>query len=173
MNFFFAPVSSDLPFQNYQKTVVGGVKEEKFHSHNIAVDSRFVNDRAYLWGLKASARSRWLQLENGDIILFYHKGSIVSYSVVIDKFEHKELSDDLWGYFKNKNIPKFYWSLIIVLSQSHSCKIPFAVFKEILGFSQNYTLKSFFKLKDSFGDFLQEEGLSFEEFVAKHSINET
>ncbi|HMR92408.1 MAG TPA: hypothetical protein PKC69_08835 [Chitinophagaceae bacterium] len=171
MNYFATPVSSIESFDNYNKTVIKGINlsiagdlEPSILKH------KTVTDRIRLWGIKGDKRTRWDKAKKGDILFFYHNKFIVSYCIILDKFESNKLAESLWGSFESVHYAKFTWPLIFILTEPILCHIPFEIFNKIIGYNDNYFLRSFFKLSDKFAYHIENNFINVNEFAKKESV---
>lgn len=163
MKVFGAPISSDVAYNNYQKSV------SKELIGKIKIDVSRLNNNC-LWGIKSSKLNSWNSIEKGDLIFFYRKNHIISICKVKDKFQDVELSINLWGYFESSHHPSTTFSLIISLDNPIYCNIPFKIINKILGYDENYNLRSFFQLK-GLGEYLIENNkVDVSDFIKKNSI---
>jgi hypothetical protein len=163
MKVFGAPISSNDAYNNYQKTV----SKELIDKIKIEV-SRLNNN--CLWGIKSSKLNSWNSIEKGDLIFFYRKNHIISICEVNDKFQDVELSINLWGYFESSHHPSTTFSLIIMLEKPIYCNIPFKIINKILGYNENYNLRSFFQLKGLEEYLIENNNVVVSNFIKNNSI---
>ena len=177
MNYFATPISSDASFENYQKTVVKGIEQgeikpfENLTGSSDVLFKRFQakGKRVHLWGIKRDKLSRWQKAKNNDILFFYRKKTIVSWCRILDKFEDTDIATILWGAFENAHYSRFTWPLIILLDPPTPCNISFVKFNKILGYEENYSLRSFFKLNDKFNQFIENNYGGVDQFASTES----
>lgn len=172
MNYFATPVSSLKSFENYSKTVIKGISLSFIANIEPPIlKYKSINGKIYLWGFKGDKRTRWASADEGDILFFYHNKKIISYSQVVGKFESPKLAESLWGSFENIYYPKFTWPLIFVLNSSIECHVPFITINKIVGYNENYFLRSFFKLSNKFAKYIEENYKNLENFITKESLS--
>ena len=94
---------------------------------------------------------------------------MISYCTIFNKFENSKLAETLWGSFENIHYSKYTWPLILLLSEPTECHIPFIKFNKIIGYKENYFLRSFFKLPDRFAKYLGDNYSNIKEFASKES----
>ncbi len=165
-------------FNNYNRTVINGIEKERLKEfddnqgllRNVFKQYKDKNEKLRLWGIKSDKLTRWNKIKPGDIIFFYRNKCIVSWCRVLDKFEEENVATTLWGSFVGKHYPRYTWPLIIVLNEPNHCNIPFSVFSKILGYADNYFLRSFFKLNERLNSAIEANYKNIEEFVSKESI---
>ena len=173
MDYFATPVSSELPFKNYTKTVVEGIKKSELKSFKTLPET-VINDPdnvVRLWGIKFDKISRYKRVNPGDILFFYRKGNIISWCKVLDKFQDKELAEKVWGGYSSDYVRWFTWPHIIVLSKPTPCNIPFERFNSLLGYAEGYSLRSFFKLNDNFKRSIEKEYEDIFKFIKYNTVH--
>jgi hypothetical protein len=171
MNYFATPVSSEMPFENYIKSVVNGVKKNDLEGFKTLPNEvlKQPDDPVHLWGIKFDKKSRWEKVNNGDILFFYRKGFIISWCVVFDKFHNMALAEYLWDGFQSNYVRWFTWPYILVLSKPNECNIPFETFNSLLGYVEGYSLRSFFKLNDNFKNGIEKNFDNIQDFIKNSS----
>lgn len=177
MNYFATPISSEQSLENYIKTVVKGIEQDDIKSFEYLTGSSDIlfkrfktkNNKLHLWGIKKDKYSRWNKVNTGDILFFYRKKNIVSWCRVLDKFEDTDIATILWGTFESLHYPRYTWPLIILLDKPNPCNIPFSKFNKILGYQENYFLRSFFKLNDKLKNNITKTYGDFEKFILSES----
>jgi hypothetical protein len=161
MKVFGAPVSNDLGFLNYKKSV----SKELIDSCPIVPEILKINS---LWGLKKEKRNTWKKIEKGDVIFFYRNKYFISYSIVIDRIEDSKMANDIWGNAIIKHYSPYTYPLIIVMSKPIDCYISFSRVNEKIGYHQDYFLRSFFELKN-LGDYITKNNIGIIDFIKKES----
>lgn len=171
MNYFATPVSSELPFNNYTKSVVNSINLDELKAFKDIPD--YISDKSEdsirLWGIKFDKQSRWNKIDKGDVLFFYRKGVIISWCIILDKFENKSLAEHIWGGYHNNYVRWFTWPFIIVLTKPCDCNVSFEKFNKMLGYVEGYSLRSFFKLNDKFKTTIEKDYKNVQDFIAKSS----
>lgn len=152
MKIFAAPVSTQIPYDNYIKSVVNGIK---------------INDRfRHVWGLKKNKKNLWDSISSGDLIFFYSKGNLISYSYVTGKDINEDVAKSLWGTFIEYHQIST-WPMLIFLTKPIECKISIKTINNILEYNPKFVIQSFCKLNDRLLGYINSEYEDVEDFINK------
>lgn len=139
MNIFLAPISGKELFFNYNKTVVNGI------SYSLKLPKEIPQSRTVrLWGIKNAKVSSYYKANNGDILMFYHKGQIIGAAKIMGKFRDVKLSQELWGAeFDSFRNCHFYWENILVLSEFRHLSFDFDVIIKLAEYKPKACVRGF------------------------------
>lgn len=162
--YYAVPINWD----NYKKTILHSVDLSNYNS--ICFKSGYSNNLR-VWGLSKRKFNRWREINESDILFFYHKGCIVSYCTILNVCDDLQLAEKLWGSFYGRN-GRETWQYLLALSPPIFCNIKFKKFNSIIGYDTNYSLRTFVKLPVKFADYIGEHYLTLDKFISAESYEE-
>ncbi len=162
-NLFLAPRSNETSHAHFKSTIAHGIDYEIIKDHLDQEGKEILSKekKIYAWGCSETQKSRWDRMRNGDLVLFYVKGTLEYVGEVIYKKINSGLSDALW---KRKSDGK-PWSCVFFLKNIREISIPIKVINELAGYKENNIVQGFMPLKESAVIKIIEEYGSIENFL--------
>lgn len=160
---FLAPASNETSQTHMKDSLTPGKQFQDLASllsnSGKAILSKL--DRIPTWGCVASMKSRWEQMQKGDWVLFYVKGSFVYAGKVVYKEKNTDLSLKIWGKTKEGNP----WELMFFFDQLHEINVELDPIRQYSDYKSNWILQGFTRLKDIAVQKIIEDYGSFEAFL--------
>lgn len=165
MRILLQPASGKEAMRHYKDTMARGIflnslknKISPKHFEKLKLlGERYIK----VWGIVPTLyRKIWLDLNEGDLALFYAKKRFYYITQVYLKARYKNLAIDLWGLDKNDRT----WEYVCFVKKGKQIKLPYK--PEILGYKENHIIQ---------GALLLDEYKSkiFKEYIEKHEPGTT
>ena len=101
-------------------------------------------DKIHLWGIKNTKLTPYKKTAINDVVLFYHKGSIVGKASIKFKDSNQNLSKEIWGYDRDKFTGRIeYWENLIFLEKFSQINMNFNVLIDYASFSPKASVRGF------------------------------
>lgn len=145
MKVFLAPGS----LSNIKRSVVNGVRIEEINVKDESLKGEILKHYGQigvvkLWGLKAKLRGRWILIDKGDYVMFYHRGSFVYVGKVAFKYPFQEdpsqveagkaAAESVWG----RDVDGETWPFLVFLEGVKELNLPLQRFNEISGYNLKF-----------------------------------
>jgi hypothetical protein len=141
-NLFYFPANSKEAIQNLSKSIFKKVDLKKY-SNIIGVNDNNINSinnkKVNLWGFTDGSLKQWENITDGDNILIYSNGAYLVRGTVSYKLQSEELSMEVWGVGKEKEV----WKNIIVIDNLEPIYISKEKFNKEFGYSKNFFPRGF------------------------------
>jgi len=144
-------------FRNIRISVVDGVNIDEMDIRDDKLRAelleRYKDGVVKLWALKDTLYPQWKSIDEGDYILFYHRGEIIYSAKICLKYPFEDdpkqveagsyLAESVWG----KDVDGRTWPYIIFLEDVRELSISLSRLNELTGYNLRYVRK-FMKIKE-------------------------
>ena len=168
---FLAPCSNPLAQKHFQDTILNGVRFESIEEYLKEDDKAALQgeDPLRIWGNTPgsySQRKGWIDMEPGDIVLFYQSGKFTYAGKVYHKLDNERLSKKLWPDDKGDK----RWNLIYFLQDIKGVDIPLSLIRNYSGYKPGFIAQRFQSMNSRGIEAILQEQSSIEGFVDAHEI---
>lgn len=144
----YMPPGNAEAMVHYQDTIKNRValnRISRFVSDNLRARliSIFGNKPITVWGSTAGPKNRtnFERMSEGDDILIVEGDSLRLMGKIAAKVESRDLSRELWKPLKGDGDTS--WQLIYFIANPRELEVPFAEFRRLFGYANNYRLQGF------------------------------
>ena len=143
MRILLQPAAGKEAMEHFSDTIENGVLLDSFRDK---VDGEVADklqklpvEHLQVWGIvpnnDSSARNEWLQLEAGDLILFYKNKSFYYLAKVYLKLHNPQLADMWWGRDSNGRT----WEYIYFIEAGRQIDLPYQ--PTVIGYKENHIVR--------------------------------
>lgn len=140
MNIFLAPSL----FWNLKRSVMSGVSINELDIRDSSlrkeIATRYRAGVIKIWALKEELHNRWASINEGDYVLFYHRGKLIYAGKVSFKYPFvvqpeqvevgKRLAETIWG----RDTDGKTWPYLFFLEDVREIDLPLSKFNELAGY---------------------------------------
>ena len=130
---FLAPYGNDAAQENFQRTAIEGVPEERIAEHT---DSHPSRDPVRMWGTKESIEGSWAKVDEGDFLLFYRDGTYGHAARVLATEKNEALGRAIWSNHEGDSP----WVCIIYIEEPITTEIDAEEVHGLAGDDISYTM---------------------------------
>jgi hypothetical protein len=157
-------------FKNIKRSIAEGVSTDELDVRDPSLREKIVESygsgSVKLWALKETLRGRWVSIDKGDYVLFYHGGKFIYMGKVLFKYPFAEkprqvevgscLAESVWG----RDVDGRTWPYLFFLEEVREIDLPLSKLNELTGYNLN-ALGGFMKIRD------EEKALKVIEYLGK------
>lgn len=158
------PLTNSEAMVHYEDTIKHKVSQERIFKHidhSLQNQLRDIFDQKPIpvWGSRDSTRNRSIfeKMRPGDDVLIVEGENIKLLGKIAAKTINPELSNELWHSLKASDTESTGWSLIYFIANPVEINLPFAQFKTLFGYKDNWKLRGFTSISDEKLDSFYEE----------------
>ncbi|MEM2123389.1 MAG: hypothetical protein QXE79_07110 [Candidatus Bathyarchaeia archaeon] len=136
-------------FKSIKRSIIDGIKVDELDIRDPILKEKILEsysgEAVKMWGLKEPLHSRWVDISDGDYVLFVHAGKLIYASRVCFKYPFADdpnqrevgdyMAESIWG--KDAEDGRT-WSYLIFLKDVRNIDLPLSKLNELTG----YNLKS-------------------------------
>ncbi len=164
MKIHLLPASNSGSRKHFVDTIKNRVPTQviKKHLNNKSITSILTLKSYPCWGVTNGGRDKnknqWLQMNPGDIGLFYKNNKFFSSGVVVSKFKNKTFSKFLWREKFNKKLNKLEtWENMFLLDDIKDLDIRIEDFNDLMGYKKGNKIFAYRVLDEVISEIILEE----------------
>jgi len=154
-NIFLAPRSNETAYANYVSSM-SGIPRSKVESFLSDEELSLLGDTSsfHIWGCQPSLKNRWEQMQVGDYVMFYARGSFISVGRVSFKKFSEDLALALWPIKRDSHEP---WSCVFFVDELQPINLPVQEFAKLTGYKID-RVQGFMPIKSGMQSILTQYG---------------